>query len=81
LKKLRKKPNQASSELQAVYFTASAKSPVKTSPNQRSRIEEAIRSLAGQPRPPGSKKLSGRDGWRIRMGAYRIIYEIDNKSQ
>lgn len=36
----------------------------------------AIRGLAADPRPPSAKKLSGREGWRVRVGAYRIIYEI-----
>ena len=38
-----------------------------------------IRSLDNNPRPPGSIKLTGRDGWRIRMGDYRIIYKINNR--
>ncbi len=42
----------------------------------RDRLVEAIRALAVEPRPPGVKKLSGRDGWRIRVGAYRVLYEI-----
>ena len=40
------------------------------------RIIAAIRDLAQDPRPPGSRKLSGRPAWRIRVRAYRIIYEI-----
>lgn len=33
-------------------------------------------------RPPGAKKLSGRQNdWRIRVGDYRVIYEIDDLSQ
>ena len=40
------------------------------------RIITAIRELAQNPRPLGSKKLSGRDAWRIRVGAYRAIYEV-----
>jgi len=42
----------------------------------RRRIAEAIRSLATDPRPPGSKKLKNREGWRIRVGEYRVIYGI-----
>ncbi len=41
------------------------------------RVRDAIRALADQARPPGSKKLAGRRGWRIRVGSYRVIYEID----
>jgi mRNA interferase RelE/StbE len=39
-------------------------------------IIEAIDSLAENPRPHGYKKLTGRDGYRIRVGIYRIIYDI-----
>ncbi len=41
-----------------------------------SRIKEAILNLTDNPRPAGCKKLTGRDGWRIRIGHYRVIYEI-----
>ena len=41
------------------------------------RAKSAIRRLAENPRPRGCRKLSGRDGWRIRVGDYRVIYEID----
>jgi mRNA interferase RelE/StbE len=44
----------------------------------RDRIITAVHSLADDPRPSGVKKLSGRDAWRIRVGDYRIIYEIDD---
>jgi mRNA interferase RelE/StbE len=32
--------------------------------------------LIDNPRPHGVKKLKGRDGYRIRVGNYRIIYEV-----
>lgn len=41
-----------------------------------SNIKEAIYSLADNPRPKGYKKLKGRDGYRIRVTDYRIIYDI-----
>jgi mRNA interferase RelE/StbE len=34
--------------------------------------------LEQDPRPPGCKKLKGRDAWRIRIGDYRVIYEIND---
>ena len=43
------------------------------------RLIEAIYELAINPRPVGYKKLKGRDGYRIRIGDYRIIYEIFDK--
>lgn len=43
-------------------------------------IISAISELEDNPRPSGCKKLKGRDGYRIRVGNYRIIYEVfDNK--
>lgn len=40
----------------------------------------AIEELADNPRPYGHKKLKGRPAYRIRIGDYRVIYEIfDNK--
>ncbi len=43
-----------------------------------SSIKEAIYSLADNPRPLGYKKLKGRDGYRIRVANYRIIYDISD---
>jgi len=43
----------------------------------RESIAERIDTLAGEPRPPGAMKLSGtQNGYRIRVGTYRILYEI-----
>jgi mRNA interferase RelE/StbE len=42
------------------------------------RMREAIAALAENQRPTGCKKLTGREGWRIRSGDYRAIYEIDD---
>jgi mRNA interferase RelE/StbE len=41
-------------------------------------IKTAIASLSENPRPYGYKKLKGEEAYRIRVGDYRIIYEIDN---
>jgi mRNA interferase RelE/StbE len=41
-----------------------------------SKLKSAIYSLADNPRPHGYKKLKGRNGYRVRVGNYRIIYEI-----
>ena len=43
-----------------------------------SRIRDVVTTLAANPRPSGCKKLTGREGWRIRSGDYRVIYEIDD---
>lgn len=46
-------------------------------------LERVLRRLAGlemQPRPTDVKKLKGRDAWRIRVGDYRVIYEIHDRA-
>lgn len=45
------------------------------------RVRDAIGGLAQDPRPPGCLKLTGRDGWRIRIGDYRVVYEIDDNGR
>ena len=44
--------------------------------NDVKRIVKAIGTLANDPRPPQSKKLSGEEKYRLRCGVYRVIYEI-----
>jgi len=39
-------------------------------------IDKKILALETNPRPRGCKKLKDREGWRIRVADYRIIYEI-----
>jgi mRNA interferase RelE/StbE len=41
-----------------------------------SNIKHAITNLTNNPRPQGYKKLKGRDGYRIRVSDYRVIYNI-----
>lgn len=40
------------------------------------RILDALKKLSANPRPPGCEKMQGEPGWRIRVGKYRIVYEI-----
>ena len=48
---------------------------------ERRRIEEAIAELADAPRPTGCLKMQGQDHWRLRVGDYRVVYEIDDANQ
>ena len=48
----------------------------RTDRQDHKRIINAIRGLGEDPRPRGCKKLSGRPAWRIRIGPYRVLYEI-----
>ncbi len=42
------------------------------------RVLATIESLAENPRPPGTKKLSGQERYRLRQGNYRILYSIED---
>ena len=43
------------------------------------RISDRILALETNPRPPGSKKLQGEEGYRFRVGDYRVLYTIDDR--
>ena len=44
------------------------------------RVIAAIQALAANPRPPGCRKLAGsKHDWRIRVGDYRMVYEITDE--
>ncbi len=46
--------------------------------SDRRRVLEAIGALADGPRPHGCKKLVGGEGYRIRVGVFRITYRVDD---
>ena len=43
------------------------------------RILKAVKTLSQNPRPPQSKKLSREEKYRLRCGAYRVLYEIQDE--
>ena len=43
------------------------------------QVRDSIRTLASDPRPHGCSKLTAREGWRMRAGDYRVIYDIDDE--
>jgi mRNA interferase RelE/StbE len=45
------------------------------------KIKEAVLLLADNPRLSGCSKLVGREGWKIRVGNYRVIYEINDQKK
>ncbi len=49
--------------------------------DQFQRVSEAIQSLVQNPRPMGSLKLTGQEGIRLRVGDYRVVYDVDDKEQ
>jgi len=62
-----------------IRIMASAERDMKSlPPNEFRRISAAILSLESAPRPRASKRLRGREGYRIRVGDYRILYLVDD---
>ena len=66
------------SDRYTVEFERSARKDLDRLDQQvRARIVRKIAALADDPRPPGVVRLSSRhDMWRIRIGDYRVVYEI-----
>ena len=62
-----------------LLIKASAAKELRAIPNKRDRqrIVKRIQGLEVDPIPLGSKKLSGREKYRIRQGAYRIVYSVE----
>jgi len=48
-------------------------------PKIRLRVQGAIALLGEDPRPPGARKVQGREGLRVRVGDYRIIYIVTDQ--
>ena len=53
----------------------------KLPPEIRQRIYAALLALEENPRPPACRKLKDRQGWRLRIGDYRMIYDIDDPAR
>jgi len=45
------------------------------------KVKSALREFSQDPRPVGCIKLRDREGWRIRVGDYRVIYAIDDSQK
>ncbi|MDD5262830.1 MAG: type II toxin-antitoxin system RelE/ParE family toxin [Methylacidiphilales bacterium] len=66
-------------EYQITFARSARKELEKLPPHIAERILGKIEDLSATPRPGGSLKLKGgRNLWRIRIGDYRVIYEIDD---
>ena len=61
-----------------IQIDKSASKQIKKLPSEiQERIQVKINNLAIEPRPDEVKKLKGREnGYRIRVGDYRILYDI-----
>ena len=64
----------------AVILSRADRALDKLHPGEQEKVSLAIESLASQPRPHNALKLKDRRGWRLRVGDYRIIYEIIDRT-
>jgi mRNA interferase RelE/StbE len=61
-------------------FTPAANRQFRKLPKQvQARLTSHIDALAQNPRPPGVEKRTGKDSYRLRVGDYRILYEVQDK--
>jgi mRNA interferase RelE/StbE len=59
------------------FTTAAAREIRKLDPQIRRRILGGVAVLEHDPRPHGCRKLAGHDNaWRLRVGDYRVLYEV-----
>ena len=63
-----------------VAFARSARRELeRLVPPLANRILSRIEALAREPRPPGARKVQGKQNlWRIRVGDYRVIYSVSD---
>jgi mRNA interferase RelE/StbE len=65
-----------------VVLSRSARKELEGLPEKiADRIVRQLEVLSGLPRPAGCLKLKGASQWRIRIGDYRVIYEIDDSAR
>ena len=60
--------------------TAAERQILKLEASVRRRIFKKLDALAINPRPVGVEKLTAVDAYRVRVGDYRIIYDIDDET-
>lgn len=72
-----KKPLPVPSPIYRIVVTRPAQKQLLKLPKEATdQLQAAIDMLATDPRPSGVKKLKGREGYRIRVGDYRVLYSI-----
>ena len=71
-------PRQAQGKLYRVELTPQAQRDLRGLPREiQARLAMPIQALAENPRPPGVRKLRGKERtWRIRVGPFQVIYDV-----
>ena len=64
-----------------IEVSATAERQIRKLPRaDQVRVVRVIQTLAADPRPAGSRKLSGHDDvFRVRVGRYRVLYSIEDR--
>ncbi|MBI4287727.1 MAG: type II toxin-antitoxin system RelE/ParE family toxin [Chloroflexi bacterium] len=69
-------------EYKIEFVTSAAKEFRSLPANMKKRVSTSVDSLGQKPRPDGVKKLQGHEElYRIRVGVYRVVYEIDDSKK
>ncbi len=63
------------------FASSAARRFFKLTAETQRRLQPKIDALADEPRPPRCEKLSGANAYRVRVGDYRIVYEIDDADE
>ena len=65
-----------------LFITKKAQKELDKIPNSIAKnIVKHLRILSQYPFPANSKKLSGKENYRLRVGSYRTIYSVDKKRE
>jgi mRNA interferase RelE/StbE len=69
-------------EYRLSFARSAGKELDRLDPPVAKRVMSAIEKLAQNPRPPGCVKLHGsQDEWRIRIGDWRVVYSVNDKTK
>lgn len=69
-------------ERYSLAFKKSVSKDLRSVPKKEvARILRCFDALAEDPRGQGSEKLSGQSRYRVRQGAYRIVYEVQDDTR
>lgn len=66
-----------------IYLESTTEKDLKRLPSEQIQIiVHKIKSLSKNPSPSGAKKIKGTTNfWRIRIGRYRVVYEVLQQSE
>jgi mRNA interferase RelE/StbE len=66
----------------AVFYRPGALRDLRKLPPEPQRaLHLAAEGLASDPRPVGCRKIAGSENrWRLRVGDYRLVYEVDDRA-